>query len=71
VVWSTFGLEQQSNTHEVGPQEIAERNLKIIFEFNLFSTWKEKKCGKQQQPAQHQICRQNIRHRKFLSKHQI
>jgi len=32
----------------------------------------ERKCEKQtQQPSQHQICRQNIRHQKFLWKHQI
>ena len=37
----------------------------------LFSS-ENKECGKQEQlPSQHQICRQNIRHQKFLWKHQI
>jgi len=30
-----------------------------------------KHLGKKQQLSQHQICCQNIRHQKFLSKHQI
>jgi len=42
------------------------------YEFNFFLTQKERNCGKQtQQLSQHQTSRQNIRHQKFLSKHQI
>jgi len=38
----------------------------------MFLSSKDRKCGKQKQkPSQHQICRQNIRHHKFLWKHQI
>jgi len=45
-----------------------ERNLKIM---NL-TAFHPKMRGKQKQhPSQHQICAQNIRHQKFLSKHQI
>jgi len=71
-VWNDNQTHNFTNTYEVESEtwEIDERNLKIIFESNLLSTYKKKKCRKQQQPAQHQICRQDIRHQKFLSKHQ-
>ena len=38
---------------------------------NLFSSCNERKCEKTQQLSQHQICRQNIRHQKFIWKHHI
>ena len=40
-------------------------------ESNLFSSWYERKCEKKQQLSQHQICRQNIRHQKFIREHHI
>ena len=40
-------------------------------ESNLFSFWNERKCGKKQQHSEHQICRQNIRHHKFIREHHI
>jgi len=41
-VWSIFSLERQLKKHKIETWEIDERNLKIIYEFNLFSTKKEK-----------------------------
>ena len=42
-----------------------------FYESNLLLSTNYGKCGKQkQQPSQHQICHQNIRHQKFLWKHQ-
>jgi len=50
-------------------REIDERNLKIL-NLAIFIVKGYKIGGKKQQLSQHQICCQNIRHQKFLSKHQ-
>ena len=38
---------------------------------NLFSPWNERKCDEKQQPNQHHICRQNVKHQKFIWEHHI
>jgi len=37
-VWGIFSLERQPNTHEIETWESDERNFKIKYESNLFST---------------------------------
>jgi len=49
--------------------EIDERNLKVINLTNYIQKG-YKIGGKKQQLSQHQICYQNVRHQKFLSKHE-
>ena len=51
--------------------KLVERNFKIM-NLNLFSSWKVRNSGKRKwQSSQHQICRQNIRHQKFLYKNSV
>jgi len=48
-----------------------ERNLKIMNPTAFHPKMRGKKGKQKQHHSQHQICAQNIRHQKFLSKHQI
>jgi len=62
-------LQFETITKHTLEWEIDERNLKIL-NLTIFILKGHKIGGKKQQLSQHQICCQNIRYQKFLSKHQ-
>ena len=64
------GNPSQTSSYAWLGWEIDERNLKIM-NLTYFRPEMRGNVTKKQEPNQHQICRQNIRHQKFIWEHHI